>query len=256
MENSYGFLASVYDQLTTDINYEKWAEYIDIHLKKHSIPGNIVLDLACGTGSLTLELTKLGYEMIGVDSSADMLSQGMEKFYDYSDVVEQSPIFLCQSMENLDLYGTIDACVCCLDSINYVTDPKILEQALARVFLFLMPGGLFLFDIKTPETFLEQDGQFSLDETDDVYCVWRTETNTETMLSTHILDLFQRQGKHWIREEEIHHQRLYSTDWIEKTLLNTGFSVVQQFGNLSFDSPSSQEERVFFLAKKNTEMVI
>lgn len=136
--NSYGFLAGCYDEFTTDVDYAAWAEYIQRHFERAGLPGSTVLDLACGTGSLTRELSLRGYEMIGVDLSPDMLAQAAEKNRDAEGI---APIFLCQSMDQLDLYGTIDACVCCLDSINYVTDPKKLRRAFQRVHLFLMPGG-------------------------------------------------------------------------------------------------------------------
>lgn len=243
--SSYGSLANCYDKLTSDIDYQQWANYLHNHLEKHKIPGKILLDLACGTGSLTFSLADLGYEMIGADLSPDMLSQAMEKSYDYEG---QRPIFLCQSMENLDLYGTIDACVCCLDSINYVTDPKTLQKAFEKISLFMMPGGLFIFDIKTPFAFQNQDGQFSLDETEDIFCVWRTETEGD--FSQHVIDLFQRDGDLWRREEEIHQQRIYHPDLLTEFLEQAGFSSIQQFGNLSQEPPSPQEERIFFLARK------
>lgn len=248
-ERSYEALAHYYDQLTTDVDYKEWAKYLDDQLKQRSISGNMLLDLACGTGSLTFELANLGYEMIGVDKSPDMLSQAMDKTYDFSG---QSPIFLCQSMENLDLYGTIDGCVCCLDSVNYVTEPDILQKALERVFLFLMPGGVLIFDVKTPETFLAQDGQFSLDETENLYCVWRTEVDQSQQLCHHTMDLFQKRGKHWEREEEFHSQRLYSMDALEDMLKNVGFQKVAKFGHLSMHSPEEapNSERIFFVAEK------
>lgn len=248
MDYSYGSLANYYDQLTTDVNYEEWAKYLDTHLQKHQIPGKIVLDLACGTGTLTFELAKLGYEMIGVDLSPDMLSQAMEKAYEFEGT---APLFLCQSMDELDLYGTIDACVCCLDSVNYITDPNMLKKAMERVFLFLMVGGVFIFDIRTVDSFLAQNGSFSLDETEDVYCVWRTEVEEATGLCTHGMDLFQRSGSHWLREAEVHKQRLYTLEVLENMLKEVGFSQVDLFAPLSMDTAKGQEERVFFLAQKN-----
>lgn len=138
--SSYDFLAGCYDELTTDVGYPAWADYLEAHFRRKGLPGRTVLDLACGTGSLTWELAARGYEMIGVDRSPEMLAEAAAKS---REDVETPPIFLCQSMDKLDLYGTIDACVCCLDSVNYVTDPRQLKKAFARVWLFLMPGGLF-----------------------------------------------------------------------------------------------------------------
>ncbi len=110
------------------MDYAAWADYIQRHFEPADLPGTTVLDLACGTGSLTRELALRGYEMIGVDLSPEMLAQAAEKNRDAEGI---APIFLCQTMEQLDLYGTIDACVCCLDSVNYVTDPKKLRQGLS-----------------------------------------------------------------------------------------------------------------------------
>ena len=168
--NSYDFLAGCYDEFTTDVGYSAWADYIEAHFRRRGLPGKTVLDLACGTGSLTRELAQRGYEMIGVDLSPEMLAEAAETNQDVDGI---PPIFLCQSMDKLNLYGTIDACVCCLDSVNYVTDPKKLQKAFERIYLFLMPGGVFLFDINTPEKLRGLDGQVFLDETEDAYCVWR-----------------------------------------------------------------------------------
>ena len=125
--NSYDFLAGCYDEFTTDVGYSAWADYIEAHFRRRGLPGKTVLDLACGTGSLTRELAQRGYEMIGVDLSPEMLAEAAEKNQDVDGI---PPIFLCQSMDKLNLYGTIDACVCCLDSVNYVTDTKSCKRLL------------------------------------------------------------------------------------------------------------------------------
>ena len=186
---SYEFLAGCYDELTYDVGYSAWADYIEAHFRKRGLPGKTVLDLACGTGSLTRELALRGYEMIGVDRSPEMLSEAAEKNRDAGEV---PPIFLCQSMDKLDLYGTIDACVCCLDSVNYVTDPRQLRRAFQRVYLFLMPGGLFLFDINTPSKLQGLDGQVFLDETEDTYCVWRAEYSKRSRICSWICSVWIR----------------------------------------------------------------
>ena len=123
---AYENLAGCYDQFTRDVDYVRWADYLERHFARSALPIHTVLDLACGTGSLTLELARRGYEMIGVDQSEEMLAQAAEKCRQASEI---PPLFLHQSMDKLDLYGTIDACVCCLDSVNYVTSPQKLERA-------------------------------------------------------------------------------------------------------------------------------
>ena len=199
---SYEFLAGCYDELTTDVRYSRWADYIEKHFARSALPIHTVLDLACGTGSLTAELMGRGYEMICADRSAEMLSVAAEKC---RDVAGGPPVFLCQSMEKLDLYGTIDACVCCLDSVNYVTSPRKLKKAFQRVHLFLMPGGLFLFDINTPDKLRGLDGGMFIDETDDAYCVWRAEYAPRRRICTYGMDIFRLEPDgRWSRGEEVH----------------------------------------------------
>ena len=240
--NSYGFLAGCYDEFTTDVDYAAWAEYIQRHFERAGLPGSTVLDLACGTGSLTRELSLRGYEMIGVDLSPDMLAQAAEKNRDAEGI---APIFLCQSMDQLDLYGTIDACVCCLDSINYVTDPKKLRRAFQRVHLFLMPGGLFLFDVNTPAKLEGLDGQVFLDETEDAYCVWRTEFSRK--ICSYWVDLFRREKDgRYRRSTELHRQRYYAPDELTQWLREAGFGNIRVYGDCRLRRPTEGEQRIYF----------
>ena len=246
---SYSFLAGCYDQLTYDVPYAAWADYIQKHFRRRGLPGNMVLDLACGTGSLTRELAQRGYEMIGVDQSGDMLAQAAEK----NRVVEGiPPIFLCQPMEKLDLYGTIDACVCCLDSVNYVTRPDKLRRAFARVHLFLAPGGVFLFDVNTPEKLERMDGQVFLDETEDTYCVWRAQYDRRSRVCSYFMDLFRldRESGQWERGEELHRERAYTLEELTAYLEQAGFRDIRAYGELKMRPPRAGEDRVFLVAKK------
>ena len=246
--SSYEALAGRYDALTADVDYKAWADYLEKHFAKSRIPIRTVLDLACGTGSLTCQLTERGYEMIGVDLSPDMLSVAAEKGRQAAGI---PPIFLQQAMQDLDLYGTIDACVCCLDSVNYVTRPADLRRAFQRVHLFLMPGGLFLFDINTPEKLRGLDGGMFIDETDDTYCVWRAELSERRKICTYGMDLFFRQeGNLWRREEEVHEERIYEPDELEEYLHAAGFTEVRRYGELKLRAPRAGEQRIFFAARK------
>ena len=245
---SYEFLAGCYDELTYDVGYSAWADYIEAHFRKRGLPGKTVLDLACGTGSLTRELSLRGYEMIGVDRSPEMLSEAAEKNRDAGEV---PPIFLCQSMDKLDLYGTIDACVCCLDSVNYVTDPRQLRRAFQRVYLFLMPGGLFLFDINTPSKLQGLDGQVFLDETEDTYCVWRTEFGAKKRLCFYGMDIFRLNGSLWDRSFEEHIEYAYEPDELALWLEEAGFTHIRQYGDRVLRAPKQDEQRIYFSAKKD-----
>ena len=248
--SSYGFLAGCYDALTYDVDYAAWADYIEKHFARRPLPGKTVLDLACGTGSLTRELALRGYEMIGVDQSPEMLAQAAEKNREGSPI---EPIFLCQRMEKLDLYGTIDACVCCLDSVNYVTEPKKLARAFQRVHLFLLPGGLFLFDVNSPEKLEGLDGQVFLDETDDAYCVWRAEFSRRSRVCSYFMDLFRldRETGQWNRGEELHRERAYTVAELTQMLRAAGFQDIKTYGELKMRPPGPGEQRIFFTARKD-----
>ena len=249
--SSYGFLAGCYDQLTYDVDYAAWADYIEKHFSKSALPIRTVLDLACGTGSPTRQLALRGYELIGADQSPDMLAQAAEKDWDQ---VPIRPLFLCQSMEKLDLYGTIDACVCCLDSVNYVTDPKKLQRAFERVHLFLIPGGLFLFDINSPEKLEGLDGQVFLDETEDTYCVWRTEFSRRSRVCSYFMDVFRLDPStgQWDRGEELHRERAYTVPELSAMLVQAGFVDVKAYGALKMRPPKAGEQRIFFTARKES----
>lgn len=246
--NSYGFLAGCYDQLTTDVDYDGLADYLQRHLNRARLPVHTVLDLACGTGTLTCILARRGYEMIGVDLSRDMLAEAAEKA---AELPGERPMFLNQSMDRLDLYGTIDACVCCLDSVNYVTRPSLLQKAFQRVHLFLMPGGMFIFDCNTPEKLQAMDGQVFLDETEDTFCVWRAEYSRRRRICTYGMDIFRRNGGHWLRGEEVHEEYAYSPEDLEAYLRQAGFHDIKQYGDRTMRRPKPGAGRIFFVARKD-----
>ena len=170
--SAYEALAGVYDALTGDVGYERRADYLEKLFRRSRIPVRTVLDLACGTGEMTAILTRRGYELIAVDGSPDMLAQAREKA---ADLPGEPPVFLNQNMPELDLYGTVDAAVCCLDSLNYLTSPKDVQKCFQRLRLFIAPGGVLVFDVNSAAKLAALDGQVFLDEGEDVYCVWRTE---------------------------------------------------------------------------------
>ena len=247
---AYEYLAQCYDQFTEDVDYERWADYVERHFARSRLPIHTVLDLACGTGSLTRLLALRGYEMIGADLSEEMLAQAAEKCRGVGD---PEPIFLHQAMEELDLYGTIDACVCCLDSVNYVTRSGKLARAFQRVHTFLMPGGLFLFDINTPDKLRGLDGQMFLDETEDAYCVWRAEYAPRRRMCTYGMDIFQRtEDDLWQRWEEVHEEFAYEPEELKQMLRQAGFRQIKQFGELRMRAPRAGEGRIFFAARKDT----
>ena len=243
--NSYQALSAYYDRFTDDVGYADWADFFERLFARAGIQPKLVLDLACGTGSLTRILAERGYEMIGADASPEMLMQAMQNTMD----CEPRPLFLNQRMEALDLYGTVDACLCCLDSINYVTEPQTLQKAFERVHLFLEPKtGLFVFDINTPEKFACMDGNAYVREDEDVFCVWQAAV--EDGLCAYQFDIFAREGGKWTRAQETHEERIYTVEQLTDMLEKAGFSEIKTYGDQSFAPVRGGEDRIYFTARK------
>ena len=243
--NSYQALSAYYDRFTDDVGYADWADFFERLFAREGIQPKLVLDLACGTGSLTRILAERGYEMIGADASPDMLMQAMQNTMD----CDPRPLFLNQRMEDLDLYGTVDVCLCCLDSINYVTDPDTLQKAFERVHLFLEPKtGLFVFDVNTPEKFARIDGNAYVREDEDVFCVWQAAV--EDGLCAYQFDIFERDGEAWTRAQETHEERVYPLEQLAAMLARAGFSEIKTYGDQSFSPVRGGEDRVYFTARK------
>ena len=244
--SAYGALAEVYDRLTGDVCYERRADYIEKLFQKSRLDVHTILDLACGTGTMTSILTERGYEMIAVDSSADMLAEAMEKA---ADLTGEPPVFLNQSMPQLDLYGTVDAAICCLDSINYLTNPKDVQKTLQRLHLFIAPGGILVFDINSIEKLRGLDGQVFLDETEDIYCVWRTEFEKRSNICTYWMDIFTRnEDDTWERDFEEHRQRAYEVEQLRQWLMEAGFTHIRTYGDCRMSAPRENEQRIYFTA--------
>lgn len=240
--NAYGPLAFWYDRLTLDIPYEA---FVDFYEKEFSADGGefkILLDLCCGTGTLTWLLAERGYEMIAADASPDMLMQAASKAAE----VSVPPLFLCQDASALDLYGTVDAAVCSLDGMNYIPESE-LPEVFHRLHLFVRPGGLLIFDIKTPEWFRSVDGSVSVDETEDMLCLWRAEFDTEENAICYGMDIFSKSGSLWRRDSEEHIEYAHSPERLAELLRIAGFENVR----LCCDCPQSDGGRLFITAKRN-----
>ena len=243
--SAYDALAGSYDILTRDVPYKQTADYYEALFAVENACVKTILDLACGTGTLTCLLAGRGYELIGTDVSPEMLAAAENK----AAAMENRPMFINQPMESLDLYGTVDAVICSLDGINHV-QPGTLDEALRRVLLFLEPGGLFIFDILTPEALKQLDGEIFMDETDDVYCVWRAEYDAAQNACAYVTDIFTRDGKRWDRCREEHTEYAYEPAELMKLLTGKGFTDVKLYGDRTVKLPKGGERRVFLTARK------
>ena len=239
--NCYGPLAAWYDALTGDVPYGSFADYYEAEFARDGGEFRLLLDLCCGTGTLTAELTRRGYEMIAVDRSEEMLMEAREK----AAALSPAPLFLCQSAQELDLYGTVDAAVCSLDGINYLPGED-LGEVFRRLHLFVRPGGLLIFDIKSPESLRALDGSVSVDEDDDMLCLWRADFDEEENLLVYGMDLFEREGELWRRSGEEHVEYAHTPELLRRELSAHGFAGVR----FLCDGPQGDAGRVFVCAKR------
>ena len=239
----YGPLAPWYDALTGDVPYEAIAKYCIELFDAHEKPVHTVLDLACGTGTISAILARRGYEMISVDRSPDMLAEASEKFSELPESCTR-PLLLCQDLASLDLYGTADAAICTLDSLNYLS-PDEAACFLERLRYFLEPDGLLLFDVNPPAYFRALDGQVFVDEREDLLCVWRATLSSDEQSLVYELDVFRRKGKLWSRESEEHIEYLHPPNELERLLVQLGYRNVRQRG----DGPLSDRGRIYFTAE-------
>lgn len=245
---SYGVFAQYYDSLTKNVGYSRRAAYfctVMQHLKHD--PG-LTLDLACGTGSLTIELAKRGIDVYGVDGSMEMLSVAQQKA-----AQEELPLlFLQQTMQSLDLYGTVNTVICALDSINHLTSEAEVQKAFERVSLFLEPQtGLFLFDANTPykHQFVLGNNVFVYDM-EEVFCVWQNRFEEAGCRIGVELDFFSKEGKLYRRSKEQFYERAYSLARMTELLHLAGLKLEAVYGDMRLEPPTEREERIILAARK------
>ena len=239
---SYEFLARYYDSLTGDVDYLRRADFVERLFLRAKRPVRTLLDLACGTGTMTRIFMERGYELISVDASEDMLMEAREKCLDAHGI---PPLLLHQSMPSLDLNDTVDAAICCLDSFNYLTRPDELRRTLERLRLFVSPGGALVFDVHGPEKLRAMDGQVYLDEREDLCCIWRTQFRRDML--DYCVDLFAlREDGAWERETELHRQRYYSAEQLTQWLEEAGFTGIRTYGDCRMRRQRADEGRIYF----------
>lgn len=246
--SSYEALAASYDGLMADASYCRRAAFLDRLLKKSAIPVHSVLDLACGTGTISCLLAQQGYQVIATDGSEEMLTQAMGKAMALG---EGMPLFLQQDMTRLRLAEPVDAAVSTLDSLNYLTREKDVRETFYRVWRWLRPGGQFIFDVNTPYKLQRMDGQIYMDETEETCCVWRTFFSQRTQVCTYQVDLFQlRPDGAWERTFEEHRERAWSRAQLCAWLEEAGFEKITVTGDLSLRSPREDADRWIIRARK------
>ncbi len=246
---SYNIFSSVYDILTDNVDYQKIAEKICSLLSLNGINGGLLLDLGCGTGTLSFLLEDKGFDIIGVDPSEDMLSVAIEKKYE----LNSNAMFLCQSGENLDLFGTIDCAVCTLDAVNHIDSLEKIKRAFSRVSLFMNMGGIFVFDINTPFKHEKILGNNTfVYDMDEVYCVWQNSFD-KNKGKTHIdLDFFikNEDDELFERYSEDFCEYSYKFEDIAEILDECGFELTNTFDDYGDNPVNAETQRITIVAKK------
>ena len=235
-----------YDALTADVDYSLWADYYVGLFHRYGVAPSLVLDLACGSGSISCELASRGYDVIGVDASEEMLSVAQAK----AASAGLSPAFICQRMEELDLYGSVQAAVCALDSVNYIPSVSRLNEAFSRIGTFIEKGGLFIFDVNTEHRFRKLSGRDFVREADGIFCAWQASFNRGRRLARYEINLFEEHDGLYERFSERHVERAHTLGELDAALALGGMERVGLFGELSSSAPSEKEERVFIAARK------
>lgn len=243
---AYEALAYSYDRLTNDVDYAAVVDFYFKILDAEAVMPRTAVDLACGTGSVAVLLAEKGLQVTAVDMSEEMLCVAAQK----AQKLENPPQYVCQKLQELRLPRGVDLAVCALDSMDYIIDPSHCREAIKRIYKVLNPGGCFIFDVNTPEKLKAMDGQVFLDEDDDVYCVWRGAFDPQTNICSYGMDLFQRQGAHWLRSFEEHQEYAYSAEQLVGYLQEAGFTSIAVYADRKMEAPAAGEQRIYLKARK------
>lgn len=244
--SSYQTFAYLYDELTQNVEYEKRCDYILSFFEKNGIKSGTVLDLACGTGSMSIPFMKKGYNIIGVDYSEEMLEIASNRLSE----VGNNFSLLKAKMQEFEFSEKADACICCLDSINHLNNIDDVQATFKNVYDSLNNNGLFVFDVNTVYKHNEvlADNTFVFDE-DDYYLVWDNEAVDDRTVRI-LLDMFLFNGENYDRFSEEFEETAYSVEELSTWLKNSGFVDIKVYDELSYDEPKNDSERLYFVCKK------
>lgn len=254
MYDSYEITSEFYDAINSHVDYSAWADYIEAAFRRFCAEKpELVLDLGCGTGALTLELARRGYDMTGADSSPEMLARARENA---EATGVGNVLWLCQDMSGFELYGTVDAVISTCDSINYLTKTEDLRRCLSLVHNYLVPDGVFIFDISSRGRYRHVYGErdFVING-GDVFCGWQNSYNEKSGMATFYLSYFIRDGEVWRRFDEIQRQRCRTVRTMERELRLSGFEVLSVSGGYDMaplapgEEDSGSLDRIYIAAR-------
>ena len=250
METGYEAFSFYYDQLTENVEYPQLADYFHKLIQKYrQSEGVVLLDLACGTGSLSEEFAKLGYDVLGVDYSYGMLNQAMQKKLEHNLPIQ----YICQDMRELDLYGTVDITVCALDSLNHLDSFSDVQTVFQQVFNVTESGGVFLFDMNTVYKYQTMIGNTTIAENrDEGSFIWENSYDEETGINTYELALFiPREDGLYEKDEEVHYQRAYSLEKIKELIGKAGMELLAVYDAYTLEPPKEDSGRLTFVVREH-----
>lgn len=256
---AYSSFAMVYDLFMDNVPYEEWCGYIRSILQEYGISDGLLLDLGCGTGKLTRLLAKAGYDMIGVDNSADMLEIAREAEYETAlsgenenTDVQPQILYLLQDMRSFELYGTVRAVVSVCDSMNYILEEDELREVFRLVNNYLDPSGVFVFDLNTVYKYRELLGETTISENrEEGSFIWDNYYDEESSINEYDLTLFIREeGELYRRYEETHYQRAYDLETVKRLLAEAGMEFVAAYDAFTRESVREDSERIYIVARE------
>ena len=249
--DAYTGFAEVYDRCMDNIPYDEWAQNIRDLLHKHGIKDGIVCELGCGTGEMTERLSKAGYDMIGIDSSEDMLMEAREKLYERNSEDGPDILYLQQDMREFELYGPAAAFVSVCDSMNYLLTKEDLLRTFRLVNNYLDRGGLFLFDMKTEACFASLGDETRVEQFRDATVIWENSYRKRKKQNCYRITMFLKdRGSMYEKLQEVHVQQAYSVDTVKELLMEAGMEFVASLDAETLEPAGEASERILFLAKE------
>ncbi|MBO7304242.1 MAG: class I SAM-dependent methyltransferase [Clostridia bacterium] len=247
----YDLIAPFYDSVNRDVDYVAWADFIEkVSARNPLIPKpELVLDLGCGTGKMTLELASRGYDMTGVDLSVEMLHIAKTEAEQVG--LGDKILWLSQDMRAFELYGTVDLAVSCLDTLNHLTDTKSLRQCLRLVHNYLIPNGLFIFDVNGKGKFerIYSNNTYVMEEGGDV-CVWENYYSSSRGICDFYITLFSEcEDGRYERHEDVEREKMYTLRSLKTSLAECGFEFIGAYSDFEFTEATDDDERIYVVAR-------
>ncbi len=242
----YEDFAFIYDELMSEVDYDRWAKFIDGKLKSHDREVRMVCELGCGTGAMTARLSRMGYEMIGIDLSESMLMIAREKASETGEDI----LYLQQDMTEFELYGTVDAVIATCDSFNYV-DSEGLKKVFKLMDNYLHPGGLFIFDLNTEYKFREVYGDRTFSEVgEDFAYIWENSYDETAKVNEYNITFFVEEDEGYGRFEEYHQEYVHTFEEVENLAKERGFVIAGKVDDYGDEEVSEKTQRVTYILRK------